>query len=202
MNTRTITIDAAATCTLECPKCARQYDQKPGRNGSVITVDEIKKLLPYYDNLDFCGQVSDPIFNPYLIDILKILYENKKGCRIITAATSKKMDIEWYRRAFEANPNVEWTFGVDGLPDESCMYRINQDGELLFDVMCMGAEMGMKMRWQYIVFSYNENHIEEAYQMAKENGIRFEMMVSARFSKDDVYKPKNENYYRMRPWEN
>lgn len=200
MYTRSLTIDAAAICTLECHKCARQTDKVPGRNGGYISVKEIEKLLPWYDNLDFCGQVSDPIFNPYLEDILSVLYKNNKGCRIITAATHPNKDLEWYKKCFESNPNVEWTFGIDGLPEESCMYRVNQDGEHLFEVMKMGSKMGLKMRWQYIVFSYNEHHIEEAYQMAKDNGIKFELMVSARFDKDDVYKPKNENYYRMRPW--
>ena len=62
---------------------------------------------------------------------------------------------------------------LDGLPEESCLYRINQDGEKLFEVMKMGADKGLRIEWQYIVFSYNENHIEEANDMARDHGIEF-----------------------------
>ena len=45
-------------------------------------------------------------------------------------------------------------------PEESHKYRINQDGRQVWEVMKMGAEMGCKIKWQYIVFNYNEKHIE------------------------------------------
>jgi len=35
--------------------------------------------------------------------------------------------MHWYESAFESNPNAEWHFGLDGLPEESHLYRINQD---------------------------------------------------------------------------
>ena len=56
---------------------------------------------------------------------------------------------------------VVWYFALDGLlPEESHKYRINQDGRQVWEVMKMGAEMGCKIKWQYIVFNYNEKHIE------------------------------------------
>mgnify|MGYP007000220071 len=58
------------------------------------------------------------------------------------------------------------------------------------------AKKGITTRWQYIIFKYNENHIEQARQMAKDNGIIFEISTSARFEgPDDPYRPTNPYHY-------
>ena len=47
--------------------------------------------------------------------------------------------------------------------------------------------------WQYIIFNYNEDHIEEAKQMAKENGVGFMLVQSSRWNdNDDPLRPKNK----------
>jgi len=47
--------------------------------------------------------------------------------------------------------------------------------------------------WQYIVFSYNENHIEQAKQIANKAEVKFLLYFSSRWSSnDDIYKPKNQ----------
>lgn len=204
---KSITIDSSYMCTLECDKCRRQYyrsmDMPPGGyNAGNITLADFNKLLVHFDRFIFCGQVSDSIFNPWLIDMLEMIYQNGKSVEIATAATSKKHKEDWYRKAFEANPNARWIFGIDGLPEESCMYRINQDGEFLFEMAKLCAKMCKESIWQYIAFSYNENHIDEAMQMARENGIIFELNISARWNGiSDAYKPKNHLLYKDRPKE-
>ena len=112
---------------------------------------------------------------------------------VATAASHRPMS--WYKKAFELNPRPLWRFGIDGLPEESCLYRINQDGEKLFEVMKMGVSMGIHVEWQYIVFSYNEDHIKEAYNMAKDNGIQFIVNYSGRWTgEQDPYKPRNSEF--------
>jgi hypothetical protein len=50
--------------------------------------------------------------------------------------------------------------------------------------------------WQYIVFSYNENDIEKAKQMAKKEGVILRLLLSTRFDyKNDSLKPKNKQFY-------
>ena len=53
------------------------------------------------------------------------------------------------------------------------------------------------------MFSYNEHHIEEAYNMAKENGIAFMLNISGRWNVGnyDMLKPKNEIFFKERPAE-
>ena len=74
------------------------------------------------------------------------------------------------------------------------MYRINQDGEKLFRMMQVARPiLKQKPVWQYIVFSYNENNIEEAVKMAKEIDVKFMLLYSSRWRGDnDPLKPKNK----------
>ena len=189
MRNEGITIDASRTCTLECPKCMRQeWADKRLVPGDNLSKENFLKLVDYFKSIDFCGQISDPIFNPWLIDFLEICNERNKPVSIHTSASQKSM--AWYSKAFDANKNTKWIFGVDGLPEESCMYRVNQDGEKLFEVMKMGAQKGLKIYWQYIKFSYNQHNIEEAKQLAKKNNINFILNESNRWNgPTDPFKP-------------
>ena len=78
------------------------------------------------------------------------------------------------------------------MPEESHKYRINQDGVFIYEMMKLGAEMGCNMVWQYIVFNYNQDHIEQARQMAKDDGIEFKLSFSARWIGMGNYRPKDE----------
>ena len=104
------------------------------------------------------------------------------GLKIQTASSHKPES--FFMKAFETYDKADWQFGLDGLPSESHKYRKNQDGEKLFKIMCEGAKiLRRKPIWQYIVFNYNEDHIEEAKQMAKDNNLQFVLMKSSRWLK-------------------
>ena len=188
-----INLDITHRCTLQCRRCNRAVFAARGQKvpGEDMTMENFKKVIDYFEEVYFCGQISDPIFHPQFIEFLKLLKGRKTV--IHTAASHKKE--EWYRKAFEANTNAYWTFGIDGLPKDSHKYRINQDGEHLFKMACMAAKIVDKVKWQYIVFNYNENDIEEARQMAKDNNLVFEVQKSSRFWEDDPLMPKNKEYY-------
>ncbi len=193
---RGINIDSNQKCPLECPKCQRQAIRKQGHKvpGRDMPWEDFIKIAKFFKTgLIFCGQISDPSANPLMIDMLKYCYEHKIKIGLNTAASHKP--IKWYKEAFEANSKAYWIFGVDGLPKDSHKYRIHQDGPKLFEVMKMGAKMGNNIRWQYIVFNYNENNIEEARQLAKDNGILFDVLHSGRWETKDPLKPRNPNYY-------
>lgn len=187
-------IDISNLCTLECLRCMRiDWKDKKQIPGKIMTVEQFRKIVNYFRYIHFCGSISDPIFNPYLTTFLSMCKNANKGSTVHTAASQKP--ISWYEDAFDINPDTNWIFGLDGLPEESCMYRINQDGEKLFEVMKMGAKKGLKIDWQYIVFSYNEEHIEEAQQMAKDNGLNFVIVHSGRwYGEDDAYRPRTPEF--------
>lgn len=162
--------------------------------GYDMTVNEYSKIISYFDEVRFCGNVSDPVFNPNFIEFLKMNYENNISTKVHTAATGKSLD--WYKKAFKANPKAMWIFGLDGLPEDSPIYRKNQDGKALFQIMKTCRKMGLDTVWIHIIFRYNENTIDQCKAIAKENDIFFYEVKSDRFDgPEDPLRPlKKENY--------
>ena len=97
---------------------------------------------------------------------------------------------EYFIEAFKANPDTQWWFGIDGLPKHSHKYRKNQDGEKQFKRLLLAKEHLNKLPiWQMILFSYNENDLDECMKMADEVGVIFNLINSSRWYKDDGSDP-------------
>jgi len=188
-----INLDITHRCTLQCQRCNRAVFAARGQRvpGEDMTMENFKKVIDYFEEVYFCGQISDPIFHPQFIEFLKLL----KGRKTVVHTAASHKPEKWYKEAFEANTGAYWTFGIDGLPKDSHKYRINQDGEKLFKMACMAAKMGLLVKWQYLIFNYNEKDIEEARKMAKDNNLILELQKSSRFWENDPLMPKNKEYY-------
>ena len=192
-----INIDISNRCPLECMRCQRQTNfTLEGRKvyGRDATMDEIRKLSDYFSSFNFCGQLSDPVHHPKFIEILDYLY--KKDIQVTVHNASSQKPMKWYIKAFQAHPRAKWIFAIDGLPEESNMYRINQDGEKLYRVM-LEAKKHLKQTpsWQFIVFSYNEHNLEKAKKMAVDEGLKFIVLHSSRWmGEDDPLRPKEKEY--------
>ena len=192
-----INIDISNRCPLECMRCQRQTNfTLEGRKvyGRDATMDEIRKLSDYFSSFNFCGQLSDPVHHPHFVDILEYLY--KKDIQVTVHNASSQKPMKWYIKAFQAHPKAKWIFAIDGLPEESNMYRINQDGEKLYRVM-LEAKKHLKQTpsWQFIVFSYNEHNLEKAKKMAVDEGLMFIVLHSSRWmGEDDPLRPKEKEY--------
>ncbi len=185
-------IDLTNKCTLKCSMCARQKFSNPKLiPGGDISIESFQKMLDYFDSIYLCGVYGDPIFNVKTIELLKMCYEQNKFVQIHTAASQKPM--HWYEKAFEANPNCVWVFGIDGLPYQSFAYRENQDGEYLFDVMLKARDMGINIIWQYLVFGYNEDKIEIAKRLAYKHQIKIEIHHTSRYDEASrLQQPKKD----------
>ena len=194
LNRRSLNIDIGFRCPLECPRCQRQMSPRDhGKKvpGYDLTLDEIDKISDHYTDFIFCGQLSDPVHHPQFIEILKMLYDKKVRSEIHSAASQKS--VKYFIDCFKANPLASWIFGIDGLPEESNLYRINQDGVKLFNIMIKSKKyLTYKPTWQYIAFSYNEAHIEKAKSIAKYNKVKFMLLKTSRWKgNEDPFKPKN-----------
>jgi len=187
---RSINIDAGNKCTLECAACSRQRYRKLGKTipGDDLTPKQFDKLTDYFKKVSFCGTFSDPIFNPHFIDILKIC--KKKNIKTEISSAASQRPIKWYKRAFETYDKAKWVFGIDGLPKDSHKYRIHQNGEYLFDIMLMAKYQNIPVVWQYIVFDYNKDDLEEAKKLAKLHKIRMQIIFSNR--NVDTFKVKSD----------
>ena len=191
-SSRTLNLDTGAKCTLECPACMRQKGHD--LSGDWVTLDQIKKLIKFFDKIVFCGQISDPMVHPNLPPILRYLYENYIAVEVHTAASQKKE--EYWRECFEAHPKARWVFGLDGLPHKSHLYRINQDGEKLFEMMLIAKyEYNVRVTWNHIIFKYNEDDLDEVKALAKRHLIELGIKKSGRFhTESDIYLPSKGNY--------
>jgi MoaA/NifB/PqqE/SkfB family radical SAM enzyme len=195
MNRRSLNIDLSHRCSLECPRCQRQRqwrDQGKKVPGRDLTLSEIDKLSNFFNDFVFCGQLSDPIHHPQFDKILEMLAKKRVNCRVHNASSFKPID--FFIKCFKIHPAARWIFGIDGLPEESHKYRINQDGEKLFKVMLEAKKyLSFTPTWQMIVFSYNEKSIEKCKKMAADHGLGFLLTQSSRWvSDDDPYKPSRK----------
>ena len=76
------------------------------------------------------------------------------------------------------------------------MYRINQDGKKLFNIMLESKKILKNPPiWQMLTFSYNENNIDKCIKMVEENDVPIMITQSSRwFGDDDPFKPKNKEF--------
>ena len=194
---KVLNIENTPRCTLECPACKRtEYKNRHGKQaklpGQDLTVEQFEKVIDYFSEINWCGQISDPIYGKHFIECLEICYKKDIWCKIATAASSRKES--WYKKAFLANPNARWIFGIDGPPHLSHLHRINQDGEHLFNMMCLAKDLGLKdVWWQLIVFSFNEDYIDECKGLAKKHNLSLDIIISSR-DVDKSLLPKNPIY--------
>lgn len=194
-----LNLDLSHRCPLECPYCARQRKFiKKGYSvpGQDLSYENFIKITKFTKDILFCGQLSDPIHHPQFIDFLKICYEKNIDTHVAVASSFKSTD--WFIQAFKANTEALWYFGIDGLPKDSHIHRKNQDGEKLYNIMLESTKyLNKKPYWQYIVFRYNENDIDTAYSLAKQNKVNFLLLNSTRWNKPDGLTPTEGKKYEL-----
>ena len=185
-------MDLTHRCPLECMRCGRQTsfrNQGLAVPGHDLSLDDFEKITNHFSQVSFCGQYSDPIHHPQFLDILAICKKKNINLEVHVASSFKPK--KFFIDAFKAHPKATWIFGIDGLPEESHKYRVNQDGVKLFEIMLESKKhLVTKPQWQYIIFKYNETHIDTAKVMAKKDDVDFIIINSSRWiDKDDYLRP-------------
>lgn len=194
-----ITLDITPRCTLFCSKCERQMDTWTGMKPllSDMPINDFIKVINYFHDIRFSGPYGDAILHKEFLTMLEETRIRGNEVRVNNSASHRSLN--WYKKAFLANPNAFWVFGIDGLPEESHKYRVNQDGKHLFNAMELANEMGVKVRWQYLVFKYNQHNIEKARKIALDHNIDIEVLKSKRFDgPNDPLKP--DDHYSNNFW--
>lgn len=195
-----IDLDVTNKCTLKCPGCFRQKywnSQVPGLGD--ISIESWEMITDYFNTIQLIGNISDPTLHNNFYTLLKIAI--KKNVSMVINVASTFRPESWFTKSFllTRGHNVKWVFAIDGLPKESHKYRINQDGEKLFNIMKKCSSMGNQVVWQYIVFNYNENDIDTCRSMASDINVTFKKLVSSRWGGIEHYKPTSKDNYLERP---
>ena len=196
--TKGINLDITNRCLLQCSKCSRTLNMGLTKQGRDMSPEAMHKICQYYSHISFCGQRGDPIYHPKFIELLEICnHYDLEHLEINTNGTGKSP--EWWKKAALINLDYNWIFALDGLPHQSHLYRVNQDGEQVFKIMKYLRHFGVRVHWRYIAFKYNENSIEEAKELAKKHRINFELVVSSRWDgPNDPLRPINPELSRIR----
>lgn len=192
-----LNIEITNKCRIKCPACQRQTEPLHIRGTRETKFEKLKLIFDTFKHINFSGQISDPIYHREFFKILDYLNPDNN---YLMCTNGHGFDKAWWITAFMLTvrkKNFIWRFGIDGLPKDSHKYRVGQDGEQVFEMMKLGARMGCIIQWQYIVFKYNENDIEEARALAEANNIEFILTKSHRFGPKsfDYLKPTNPEYY-------
>jgi len=163
-------IDASHRCVFRCPQCIRQKitSQEQIKRSFDLQEHNFKKIIDYYEyGVTFCGQISDPIYHPKFLNLLKMCDENKTKVRVATVGSGKSD--AWWDEAYSYNVGSSaWFFGVDGIDKKSELYRIGSNFDDVWNRMKQGRDLGHVIVWQYIIFGYNEHEIDRAIEIAKE----------------------------------
>lgn len=186
-------LDITNKCRLQCGTCMRLLDPSSIRRGGDMPVEDYKKVVAKWDRIALSGQIGDAIYHPQFQDIL---YASEPLDYLMIATNGSGKKEEWWDKTYsicnEIGLKPEWRFALDGLPNESHIHRVNQDGNQVFEMMKKGVEYDQDIVWQYIVFNYNEDHIEEAREIAMKEGMTFEVKLTYRFP--EGLKPNNPEY--------
>lgn len=211
---RSINVDTTHRCLLQCPFCSRQSEpsgktfvKKSQVSYGDLKLSHAKDLGNTFNRIDFCGQISDPIYHSNFSDVFRQLISS--SCQYISVHTTgshKKIEFwkELYDLSASTQQNIEFVFGIDGIDQKSALHRVNQKSSDAFEAMFLGAEYAkkysnMKIVWQYIPFLYNEKDLPAAREIALEKGIRFLLLKSGRFKKDNsgLEPPKNPDLFNF-----
>lgn len=195
-------IDASHRCVFRCPQCIRQKISSQDQIKRSFDLEEhnFKKILDYYEHgLTFCGQISDPIYHPRFLNLLKMCDGQGKAVRIATVGSGKSD--AWWDEAYSYGVGENaWYFGVDGIDEKSELYRIGSDFKDVWGRMQQGKRLGHNIVWQYIIFEYNEHEIDQAIEIAQREDFSLLFVNTNRgFNPDSPLLRKNVDFTLKKP---
>lgn len=182
-----VNLDNNFRCPLQCSACIRQTGplKQLIKRSSDISTASYMKLIKHFHRINFCGQISDPIYHPNFLKQLEI----NSRCRnrtFIYHTTATRKPIVWWKKAFELTNNInhEWCFGLDGFTQEIAeKYRVNTKCEEVKEVITLASKYKFLTIWQFIVFNHNIQEIEKVHEFCRDKKIRLLIIGSNRNSK-------------------
>lgn len=182
-----IHIETTNMCTLKCPRCSRTefIKQFPTRWANTsLNLEHLKQFIDIDltgKDIYLCSSYGDTIYYNQLFELVD--YFKKAGANITISTNGSHRTRSWWEQLNQLlDHNDEIIFGIDGLPSNFTQYRINAD----WDSIATGIEVlrtgSVRLTWQYILFSFNENNVDEAKQLSVDMGFhKFILMDSDRW---------------------
>lgn len=185
-------IEPTSRCTLECPGCDRTWFKKTFKKSLIHDLDVDEIINFFLDNkftnqhITLCGNNGDPIYHPKFIYLVQALKAIGSTLHIHTNGSAKTPKF-WKELCSFLTVKDKITFAIDGLPSNNHVYRINSNWKQVEQAIKITSQSYVQTCWQYIVFKYNQDQIQEAQQLSKKLGIdEFKILKSHRWQDDSV----------------
>jgi organic radical activating enzyme len=181
MYDRVIELELSSLCNAKCSDCMRTRLDNENKfyEKRNLTFDEIENWLSQLNlsrsKIKLCGVLGDPMINPQLEEILFFLLFEKNIKDIEMSTNGGTRSLTFWKNLGLLSKNSDGRFvvhwSVDGATRND--YRENVSLDRVWNNIRAYHSTGGHSIWQYIIFDYNEDEVDIARQMAKENRMKF-----------------------------
>jgi MoaA/NifB/PqqE/SkfB family radical SAM enzyme len=183
-------IEPTNMCTLKCPRCSRTefIEQFPKKwTNKNLNLEHLKSFLDIElkgKEINLCGNYGDAIYYDRLFALVD--YFKSNGATILLRTNGSYRSPGWWADLNQLlDQNDEIIFGIDGTSETFTQYRINADWESIKDAIGVLNNGKVKLTWQHILFSHNENNVDQAKQQSIEMGFdKFLLIDSKRWDRE------------------
>lgn len=191
-------LEITSRCQASCPMCLRNF-HGGGKNNLLELYDwsleDFKKRIPkdlllQLHGFYFCGNLGDPIINDSLISMIEyaVSVNEKLSIRVHTNGGARN-EVWWKKLANTLPDNHLVTFSIDGLEDTHSLYRIGTKFSTVLSNAKVFIENNGKAEWCFIKFKHNEHQVEQARNLARQNGfVSFTVKNTSRFIRDSKFR--------------
>jgi pyruvate-formate lyase-activating enzyme len=188
-----IQLSLSTKCNIHCKFCLKEILKKRYDFVENIDMDDdlaYKIMRKKFDGIQICGNRGEALLHPSIDKILKIAKENDNRISLVTNASL--MRIDWWRNLANVFDDRDCViFPLDGIGNKSHNKHRQSDFYVVLRNIETFVNAGGQAIWRYIIFEHNEDQIETAKGLAKNIGVRFNLMNSHTYDKE-LRIPKNK----------
>ena len=171
--------EVSAKCTLKCPRCPRNDQQRvPWFNHELnleffqrtLTPDMLKNQVY---RITMCGDIGDPIYASEYIEIIDYIKSVNPKIHVYTITNGSHRSVEWWHKLSKVSNEYDTiNFSVDGYDQRSNnLYRVNSDWDSIMTGMKIMADHSTAfVYWAAIVFKFNQDHLSTIQHLASQQG--------------------------------
>ena len=171
--------EVSGKCTLQCPRCPRNDTAKVPWFNKELDLEFFKRTLPpellknQVQRITMCGDIGDPIYASEYLEIINYIKSCNPKIHVYTITNGSYRKESWWQDfAKISNEYDTINFSVDGYNQSSNnLYRVNSDWDSIMsgmDIMC--NQSSAFVYWASIVFSFNQDHLENIKSQATKMG--------------------------------
>lgn len=199
-------IEPSSVCNLRCPQCPSGRGELTRKKGFLQMEDFdliLKKISPYALHINFYLQ-GEPFLNSLLIKMIK--KSSKQGIFTSTSTNAQVISLEMAREIVKSGLN-HLIVSIDGATQSSYeKYRVGGDLQkalqAIENINKAKKELNKtfpKIEMQTLIFSHNENEIEEIKRLAKQLNVDKQTFKTAQiyhYEEGNELMPQKEEFSR------